>query len=175
MFSDPQKNIEQFHVDPGMSVVDLGSGSGFYSLACARVVGDSGRVISVDINKDLLSKLKKEAEHEGLLSLDIVWGDIDEDNGSTLSDNIADRVLITNTLFQVEKRENVIKEARRILKKGGSLLVVDWSESFGGMGPQPADIVSKDDVKKMCLENGFELFQEINAGEHHYGIIFKAI
>ncbi|MFT5352726.1 MAG: ubiquinone/menaquinone biosynthesis C-methylase UbiE, partial [Candidatus Paceibacteria bacterium] len=134
MFSDPQKNIEQFHVDPGMSVVDLGSGSGFYSLACARVVGDSGRVISVDINKDLLSKLKKEAEHEGLLSLDIVWGDIDEDNGSTLSDNIADRVLITNTLFQVEKRENVIKEARRILKKGGSLLVVDWSESFGGMG-----------------------------------------
>lgn len=175
MFSDPQKNIEQFHVDPGMKVVDLGSGSGFYSMACASVVGESGRVIAVDINRELLSKLKKEAEAAGFTNLDIVWGDIDEPGGSTLAKGFADRVLLTNTLFQVENRENVIKETRRILKDKGRLLVVDWSESFGGLGPQPADVVAKEDVEKMCSDNGFTVEREIRTGEHHYGIIFKAV
>ena len=175
MFSDPQKNIDQFHVDPGMKVVDLGSGAGFYSLTAARAVGEAGRVISVDVQKDLLSKLKSEAQSNNLLNLDVVWGDIDEPNGSTLADGLADRVLVTNTLFQVENRENVIKEARRILKPNGKFLVVDWSESFGGVGPQPADIISSEDTKKICLQNSFELDREIEAGDHHYGLIFKAI
>ena len=43
MFSQPEKNIEQFAVDPGMKVVDLGSGAGFYTMSLARAVGKTAR------------------------------------------------------------------------------------------------------------------------------------
>lgn len=173
MFSDPQKNIEQFHVDPGMKVADLGSGSGFYSLALAEAVGGSGKVFAVDIQKDLLSKLKNEANSQGYTQLEIVWGDIDEPNGSTLSDQLVDRVIIANTLFQLEKKDETIREAKRILKPKGKLLIVDWTDSFGGLGPHTSDVVSADQAIELAEENGFKLDREIMAGEHHYGLIFK--
>jgi len=49
MFSDPKKNIEQMQLEHGMKIADLGSGSGFYSLEAARVVGDGGKVYAIDV------------------------------------------------------------------------------------------------------------------------------
>ncbi|MDO8590405.1 MAG: methyltransferase domain-containing protein, partial [bacterium] len=66
MFSDPQKNIEQFGLQPGGLVADLGSGAGFYTIAAARAVGNSGRVYAIDILKDMLQKIKNEAQRSGI-------------------------------------------------------------------------------------------------------------
>ena len=63
MFSDPEKNIEQFSLGKGMHVADFGTGSGFYALAAAEAVGETGRVYAIDVQKDLLEKLKKEAHN----------------------------------------------------------------------------------------------------------------
>ncbi len=142
MFSQPEKNIEQFAVDPGMKVVDLGSGGGFYALALANAVGKTGKVFAVDIQQDLLLKIKNEAFKKGIENIEIIWGDIDEENSTRLSDNSIDRVLIANTLFQTDDKEAVAKESYRILKPKCSVLVVDWSDSFGGLGPHTSRIVS---------------------------------
>jgi ubiquinone/menaquinone biosynthesis C-methylase UbiE len=173
MFSNPENNIEQFHIDPGMSVADLGSGAGFYSLALAKEVGPSGKVYSVDIQKELLSKLQTEAHNEGIANIKLVWGDLDEVGGSTLNDQSVDRVVIANVLFQVEDKDNLIKEAYRILKPGSKLLFVDWSDSFGGLGPRPQDVIKEDVAKTLFESEGFEFEKDIQTGDHHYGFIVK--
>jgi len=53
------------------------------------------------------------------------------------------------------------------------VLVVDWTDSFGGLGPQPDDILSEDAARAMFEEVGLAFEKNIDAGEHHYGIIFK--
>lgn len=173
MFSQPEKNIEQFHVDPGMSVADLGSGAGFYSLAVSDVVGDTGTVYAIDVQKDLIQKLKNEADKRQKKNIKTIWSDIEEVHGSTLNDAVVDRVLIANTLFQVEHKEGLIKEAHRILRKNGKMLLVDWSDSFGGLGPHKEDVIIEERAKKICEENGFVFEKKISAGDHHYGMIFK--
>ncbi len=175
MFSNPEKNISQFNIDPGHVVVDLGSGSGHYTLASATLAGRSGKVFAVDIQKDLLQRLKKAAHEQNLTNVEVVWGDIDEPRGTTLRDAIADRVIIGNTLFQVENKINLIEEARRILKPKGKLLLIDWASSFGGLGPQIEDIISKDSARVMFEAHGFVFDKEFNAGDHHYGLIFKKL
>lgn len=173
MFSYPLRNIEQLGVDPGMKVADLGSGAGFYSLELAKVVGETGRVYAVDVQQDLIVKLKNEAKSRGVDNIEVIWGDIDEPNGSKLQDNSVDRVLVANVLFQSDDKKVLAQEARRILKPGGALLLVDWSDSFGGLGPQPSRIVSEEQSRAIFESVGFNFLRDIQAGEHHYGIVFK--
>ena len=61
MFTDPQKNIKELGLTPGMHIADLGAGSGFYVLEAAKRVGDKGRVYAVDVQKDILQKIKNRA------------------------------------------------------------------------------------------------------------------
>ena len=61
--------------------------------------------------------------------------------------------------------------AFRILKKGGRALIVDWKDSFGGIGPQPHDVITERDAKRILGEVGFVATRSFPAGDHHYGII----
>jgi ubiquinone/menaquinone biosynthesis C-methylase UbiE len=173
MFSDPVKNIEQCGIQAGMEIADFGSGSGHYSLAVAKALVSTGRVYSIDINKDLLTKLKNNASREGAYNVEVIWGDIEKPNGTKLRDQTIDLVIMSNILFQVENKTSVINEAKRILKQSGRVLVVDWSDSFGGIGPAPKDVFKKDVAMSTFEKAGFHLDREITAGSHHYGFIYK--
>lgn len=174
MFSDPEKNINQFGMEEGMSVADFGSGSGAYVMASARKVGSSGVVYAIDVQKDLLSRIKKSAKLENLSNIEIIWADIDEEYGSKLKEASVDVVIISNILFQLEKKENVAKEAKRVLKPGGRSIVIDWSESHGGLGPRPEDVITEKEARDMFENAGFIYEDNIDAGNYHYGMIFRS-
>lgn len=171
MFSNPEKNIEQFGLLPGMKVADLGVGSGFYTLAAARAVGEKGRVFAVDIQQDLLAKVKNQARNAHLYNIEIIWGDLERMGGTKIRDMSVDGVVLSNVLFQIEHKSDLAKEVRRILKPKGQVLLVDWSDSFGGMGPKPVDIIPQEAAKELFLQGGFEYVRSITAGDHHYGMI----
>ena len=173
MFTDPEKNLDQFDLQKGMRVADFGAGSGFYALTAAKLVGDKGKVLAVDIQKGLLVKLKKEAAGKKILNIEIVWGDLEKEGGAKLADNSVDRVIVSNLLFQIEKRECLAREAARILKPNGKILAIDWTDSFGGLGPQEKDIFGKEAARALFEAVGFSLERAIDAGAHHYGLIFS--
>lgn len=173
MFSDPVKIIEQCGIQAGMEIADFGSGSGHYSLTAAKALMSTGRIYSIDVNKDLLTKLKNHASREGMYNVEVIWGDLEKPKGTKLRDASVDLVFLSNILFQLEDKEIVIKEAKRVLKPNGRVLVVDWSDSFGGIGPTRQMVIKKDKAKMMFESEGFHLDRDINAGSHHYGFIFK--
>ena len=175
MFSDPVKNVGQCGIQVGMDIADLGSGSGFYSLAAAKALISTGRVYAIDAQKDLLSKLKNNATRQGLYNIEVIWGDIEEPNGSKLKESSVDLAFLCNVLFQIEDRPAAIKEAKRILKPGGKILLVEWSESFGGIGPKQNMVINKKSGQDMFEKAGFHLDREISAGAHHYGLILKKL
>ncbi|MFZ2522470.1 MAG: class I SAM-dependent methyltransferase [Minisyncoccia bacterium] len=173
MFSDPIKNIEQCGIQAGMDIADFGSGSGHYSMAASRALISTGRVYAIDVDKELLTRLKNNSTKEGLYNIEVVWGNVEKPNGAKLRDSSVDLVFICNLLFQLDDKVGAIKEAKRILKPGGRVLVIDWSDSFGGIGPKPIDVVKKPKAKELFEKQGFSIDREISAGAHHYGLIFK--
>ncbi|MFQ5662108.1 MAG: class I SAM-dependent methyltransferase, partial [Candidatus Paceibacteria bacterium] len=172
MFSDPKNNIMRLGLTDGMLAADFGTGSGHYAIAASEVVGNSGRVYAIDIQQALVKKVKNLAIAENRQNIDVLWGDIEQAHGTKLGDESVDAVIIANDLFQVEEKNNMINEARRILKPKGKVLVVDWSDSFGGIGPRAEDIVRESQARELFSENGFEFMDSFDAGEHHYGLIF---
>jgi len=135
----------------------------------------TGRLYAIDAQKDLLTKLKNHASREGLYNVEVVWGDIEKVNGTKLREASVDLVFLCNVLFQVDDKVGVIREAKRILKPAGRVLVVDWTDSFGGMGPKPESVIKKEMVTSIFEKEGFHLDREISAGSHHYGMIYKKL
>lgn len=176
MFSDPEKNIEQFSLSKGNIVADFGVGSGFYAFAAAEAVGEAGRVYAIDVQKDLLQKVKNEARNiRHLSNIEIVWADLEHLGGTKLRENSMDAVIAANIFFQLENKDNACMEMRRILKNNGRVLFVDWSGSFGGLGPQPEHVFSQEQAKKLFEKHGFKEEKEIFPGAQHYGFVFRKI
>lgn len=158
-----------------MSVADLGAGTGAFTIPIAKRVGERGRVYAVDINQELLGAVKTAAAREGLSNVEIIWGDIEAPGGTKLADGSVGLVILANVLFQAERKENVVVEAKRILLPGGYVLVVDWKGSFGGLGPKEGDVITPENVQKLFLNSGFALYNELEAGEYHYALLFRKL
>lgn len=171
MFADPKHIVGQFGLTEGMHVADLGAGAGYYSIAAAGRVGVSGRVYAVEIQQDLMERTAREAKASGFENVEVIWGDVAVQGGTKIADSTLDAVITANVLFQVADKEAFVTEIKRILKPGGRALIIDWAGSFAGMGPQAADVVSKDDARVLFKRLGFAFEREIDAGAHHYGFI----
>ena len=172
MFLSPEKFIEYCDVHHGMKVADFGASIGSYSLPLAKRVGVNGKVYAFDIQKELLTTLFSDARKDKLENVEIVWTDLEIPGGAKLQDESVDRVLIANTLFQIEDKSSFISEAKRILKKGGKVIFIDWLGSFEGVGPHPKAVVTQVDAEKKFDEHRFKKERHFSPGEHHYGIIF---
>lgn len=168
-FSEPEKNIKQFRIDEGDVVADLGAGSGFYSLAIARLVGERGKVYAVEVQKELMKRVKDHAQQERLHNVEVIWGDIEEVEGTKIRTDGVDIVLLSNILFQVEDKPGLINESKRILKPGGRVLIIDWTDSHGGVGPEQSAVITAADARSMFEQQGFVYEGDIEAGSHHYG------
>lgn len=158
----------------GMKVADIGAGTGHFSIAAAAVVGPSGRVYAIDVQEDILRHLHDSAERTGKRNIETIWGNVEKVGGSKLRDHSVDGVILSNVLFQLEHKENAIKEIQRIIKSGGKLLVVDWAGAYGGMGPHPDHVVTEHQAEELFIKGGFYKAKDFRAGPHHYAILFTA-
>ncbi|MEK7510915.1 MAG: class I SAM-dependent methyltransferase [Patescibacteria group bacterium] len=173
-FSDPKGNVLQIGLKEGMKVADLGAGAGHSTICAAHVVGESGHVYAVDIQEDLLKRVREAAADSGLKNVSTIWGDFEKLGGTTLKDQALDAVILSNTLFQLEHREGALAEIKRILKPGGRFLVVDWAGSYSGMGPAPEHVVPEHAAEELFISGGFHKTKAFRAGPHHYSILFTA-
>jgi ubiquinone/menaquinone biosynthesis C-methylase UbiE len=173
MFSDPRHNLEQLGLSDGNIVADFGTGSGFYSMEAAKMVAPMGKVYAIDLQRDLLLRLKKHAGEHHLRNIEIMVGDLEKLGGSKLRENSCDVVLASNILFMIGDKKNFLLEAQRVLKPNGRLLVIDWTASFSQMGPHSSYVFYKDDAMKLAHTVGLVFDREIHTGAHHYGIIFR--
>lgn len=170
-FADPEKNIEALGLYEGMIVADLGAGVGAYTIPLAEKVGDTGRVYAVEVQKDFLTNIKNTAVSRGLKNVELLWGDIERLGGTKIKDESVDAVVVSNVLFLADDKKGLIREARRILKVGGKVLVIDWSDSFNNLGPTPEMVVTEDAARGLFEAEGLVFKNNINAGEHHYGFV----
>jgi ubiquinone/menaquinone biosynthesis C-methylase UbiE len=170
-FASPDSNISQLGKIDGFLVADFGAGTGAYTIPLARKVGEKGRVYAIEVQKELLPRIKNTAINQGLSNVEVLWGDVERHMATKLANNSIDLVILANVFFQADNKIGLTKEAKRVLKSGGKLLFVDWKDSYGGFGPQPESIVLPVEARKYFETEGFAYEKDIQAGEQHYGFI----
>lgn len=173
MFMDPIQTLAACNIQPSSTIADFGAGAGFVARAAASLV-PHGQVFAIEINKDMVTRLTRDANDHHITNLHALWGDIEAKEGSKLADASADMIMCFNILFLLDDKAAVLQEAYRVLKPGGRIVVVDWVESFGGLGPQPYQIFNKEAAETILTKIGFKkLSDALPAGAHHYAILFE--
>lgn len=172
-FVIPEHAVSHFHLRDGDVVGDFGAGAGYFEKALSRAVGGSGVVYAFEIQKMLTEKIADLVRTERLSNVEIVWGDIEAQSGCKIADGRLDAGVLVNTLFQMENKPTALAEIHRLIRSGGKLFVIDWSESFSGMGPQPGDVLTAEAACELVEAAGFAFEREFPAGEHHYGLAFR--
>ena len=180
-FAHPARNSNMLGIEPGMSVADFGAGSGHYVIEIAERLENAGHVYAIDVQRDLLHRIKNESHRRGFKNVEVIWADLEEIGASKIADHKIDLVLISNLLFQLQNKSAALEEARRILRPHGRLAIIDWSDpalsndSNGRIGPHRDHIFPKKSAISLAESAGFQLTREFDAGAHHYGLVFRVL
>src|SRR3989338_8235839 len=171
-FLDPGKTVLEFDVKEVMSIADFGCGTGYFTILLGQKVGKDGKVYALDVQEPPLDSVRAKAKAVGLENIEAIRANLEVLGSSRLPDNSKDMVLLANILFQSSKKTDVINEAARVLKPGGSMIIIDWKKGTGGVG-RPRELRMENGEMRSLAPAGMFVFQkDINAGSFHYGMVF---
>jgi len=170
-FLRPEEIIKKLNIKENTIIADFGCGSGYFTIPLAKIV-EKGKVFALDVLPEALESVRSRAKLEGLFNIETKHCDLEVENGSGLESDLIDIILLANILFQAEKKDVIIKEAKRALKKGGELAIVDWKPNQP-MGPPDDLIISIESVKEIAKKIGLVFNKEFPVDEYHWGIILK--
>lgn len=172
-FIDPEAIVGGLALSEGMKVADFGAGAGYFTIAIAKRVGKSGTVTAIDVLNSALDTIRNKAKAQGLENVEIVRSNLEVLGSGGLEASSLDMVLMANILFQSDKKEEIMAEAVRVLKSGGELVIIDWQKGKVGFGPNEHSRIDKDEIQSIATTKGFIQERTLDAGDFHFGIVFK--
>jgi ubiquinone/menaquinone biosynthesis C-methylase UbiE len=173
---DVKSVLEHLSLEENMKVADLGCGSsGRFVFPCAEIVGSTGLVYAVDILKNTLDLIIRQAKENNLMNIKAVWSNLEVFGATKIPAGSIDVAILVNTLSQSQERVNIVREAIRLVKKGGRLLVAEWKKTATPLGPPLDKRVDSVLLKNGAFRLGLELDDEFAPGPCHWGLIFKKL
>ncbi len=173
---DPHKVYDKICLEKGMRVADLGCGrTGHFVFSASRIVGETGIVYAIDIMKDILESLKNRIRSEGFDNIQTVWSDVEVIDKTPIPASSLDACFFTNVMFMLKDKVSALKEAARLLKFGGTAVIVDWTKNLGPLGPLPEMMTNPNTLVNLGKDAGFTLLENFSMGDYHYCLILKKL
>lgn len=167
----PELVLAGLALEPGEVFVDIGCGPGYFAFPAAQAVGSRGKVYAVDISLDMLMQLGQRLYAAGLSNVETI---LSKESNIPLPDGCADAALLANVLHEAEDPLALLAEARRLVRVGGRLLVVDWRREPTPVGPPVEERMVPEAVLAMAGSSGWGSPAPANAGPYHWGLLFTA-
>jgi cyclopropane fatty-acyl-phospholipid synthase-like methyltransferase len=167
-YQQPEKVLEYLGSLNGKTVMDIGAGSGYFSV---KLANKGAKVIAADVNDEFQEHIKKRIQEQSLENIELRKIPFD---GPALAKNEVDMVLIVNTYHHIDNRTDYFAQVLNGLKVGGELVVVDFFKIEDmPVGPPMHHKISMDGVVSELKIAGFTSF-EVEVDLLPYQYVIKA-
>ncbi len=147
---DPPRFLARFGLGPGLSVLDLGSGPGFWTLPLAELVGPAGNVWALDASQEMLDAV---ASRNPPAQVHLLRSELPK---VALPDHSIDLAWTAFVFHEVEPPEELARELHRVLKPAGRSLILDWRpDAQSEKGPPRAQRLEPEQVMAWLRKVGF--------------------
>lgn len=176
LWPGPEGVVRALGVRPGMTVLDLCCGDGYFTAALARQVED-GRILGFDLDEQMLAAAASVCA--GLENCTFLQGDA-MDLRRLLPEPV-DYCLMANTFYGVPEQTALAREIARVLKPGGLFAVVNWharpreeTPVLGqARGPRTELRMTPEQVRAVVEPSGLRLDRVVELPPYHYGVLFR--
>ncbi|RKY53371.1 MAG: methyltransferase type 11 [Candidatus Neomarinimicrobiota bacterium] len=168
----PDQIIEAIALKDGQNIADIGSGGGYFSLRFAEIVGEKGKVYSVDTNPDFLEFIKNSAKEKRLNNVVPI---LTTEDRLDLPEKSLDFIFMRNITHHLSNRVKYFKKLKNFLKLDGRIIVIEYkpsrSFSFSGIF---GHYVPKENIIQEMKDAGYSLEKEFDfLPEQHFTVYSK--
>lgn len=163
--------MEELGIEEGMTVCDMGCGNGYFTLRMARAVGEEGKVYAVDIQEEMLEKLRRRAEDAGLMDrIEPVLGQVHDPK---LPSDEIDLMLMVDVYHEFSHPEHMLGHIRRSLKPDGRLALVEYRMEDDSVPIKRLHKMSKAQIMKELPPNGYRLARAFDGLPWQHLMLFE--
>lgn len=166
----PEAALDAIGIRPGMTVADVGAGTGYFTLRLARRVGPSGKVYANDIQPEMLSRLDEHLEAEHITNVETVLG---TQSDPKLPRAQFDLILMVDVYHELSQPQRMLDEMRKALKPDGRLIVVEYRKEDPTIPIRPEHKMSAYEVKTEVEAEGYRLVQVLRTLPRQSIFVFR--
>jgi len=170
LWQKPQETVAAMRITPGMTVADLGAGTGYFNRYLAGAVGPGGMVLALDTEIEMVQHMAERNRREGLSNvLPVLVAPEDP----FFPRRRVDRVLIVDTYHHIDDRLNYFAHMRGALTARGSIVVIDYLKKPVPVGPGAEHKIDRDLVVREMKQIGLNLAREETFLPYQYFLVFE--
>ncbi|MFP6595704.1 MAG: class I SAM-dependent methyltransferase [Dehalococcoidia bacterium] len=166
---DPNLLIAELPLRTDMTIADIGSGPGYFSVPLAKYLYD-GKVYAVDVQQGMLDIVVKEAEAVSVNNIETV---LSKETKIPLDDACVNIALLSNVLHEASSPLRLIRDVARIVKKGGWIAIMEWKKEETSSGPPLKERISIKDVEKLIEKINLPIKARRYIGNSRYLVLIE--
>ena len=165
----PDRALTLVGITAGMTVADVGAGSGYMTMRLASLVGSTGRVYATDIQPALLAIVRQKAEAAHASEVTTVLGSATD---AKLPPHALDVALLVDVYHEFQRPVEMLRSIRGALKTDGRLVLIEYRAEDPAIPIAPTHRLSVNDARAEIEREGFTLVQVIDALPRQHIIVF---
>jgi SAM-dependent methyltransferase len=162
--------LPELHLEPGMTVADIGAGTGYIARRMARLVGPTGRIDAVDVQPEMIRMLRALAAKEKLPQIRPVLGGVDD---VRLRPRSVDVAIMVDVYHELERPYEVLASVVRALKPGGRVVFVEYRAEDPAVPIKPLHKMSVEQVKLEAAVHALEFERVAETLPWQHVIVFR--
>lgn len=170
MEEHPDAALDAIGIKPGMVVADVGAGTGYMTLRMAKRVGPAGKVYGVDVQPEMLRRLRQNAAKEKLVNVETVLG---TEADPKLPAGKLDLILLVDVYHEFSQPQKMLQRMRQALKPDGRLVLLEYRKEDPSVPIRPEHKMSVQEVKTEVEAEGFHMDQVLETLPRQHILILK--
>ncbi|UCE84613.1 MAG: class I SAM-dependent methyltransferase [Deltaproteobacteria bacterium] len=154
-WQQPDRVVESLAIEPGDRIADLGAGGGYFTFRLADATGPTGTVYAADVDEGMIGFLRDKAKQDGYANVEAILG---EYHDPLLPEDGVDLIFSSNTYHHLEDRTAYFRNARKYLRPGGRVAIVEFNgEGWSLLGRHATP---PEQIRSELEAAGFQLAQD---------------